>query len=349
MQIFQVNLKCHDIHRMKDFYTNVLEMELLTETESYFTIMAGTTKLLFEKGDSIPIYHVCFRTNAEYFDHMFQKLGAESVLLPNQKGEYSMFWKGKQAYFVDPDGNILEMLERPFEGTKKDWFQWHDVGEVGFPVKDVSAMEQELDQFLKNEQMDSSETFAFYGDRKGVFVLVKEGRNWYPTERAAVISPIKIFASGPRDDRFKHKDYPYELIVRKEWEGGIPAVQFRIARPTNQLDKLIAFYEKGLGLRRVGEFWNHEDYDGVMIGLPDSRYHLEFTQSKEKMELPQPTKEHLLVFYVADRFERDKIAERLAALGFLETEPENPYWGRGGITIADPDGWPIVLMNTPGI
>ncbi|MCM3089681.1 MULTISPECIES: VOC family protein [unclassified Cytobacillus] len=129
----------------------------------------------------------------------------------------------------------------------------------------------------------------------------------------------------------------------------MPAVQFRIARPTNQLDKLIAFYEKGLGLRRVGEFWNHEDYDGVMIGLPDSRYHLEFTQSKEKMELPQPTKEHLLVFYVADRFERDKIAERLAALGFLETEPENPYWGRGGITIADPDGWQIVLMNTPGI
>lgn len=106
-------------------------------------------------------------------------------LLPNQKGEYSMFWKGKQAYFVDPDGNILEMLERPFEGTKKDWFQWHDVGEVGFPVKDVSAMEQELDQFLKNEQMDSSETFAFYGDRKGVFVLVKEGRNWYPTERVS--------------------------------------------------------------------------------------------------------------------------------------------------------------------
>ncbi|WP_430515285.1 VOC family protein [Cytobacillus firmus] len=151
------------------------------------------------------------------------------------------------------------------------------------------------------------------------------------------------------DARFKHPDYPYEVIVRKEWEGSIPAVQFRIARPTNNLDKLIAFYEKGLGLKRVGEFWNHEGYDGIMIGLPDSQYHLEFTQSKEKMEHPQPTKEHLLVFYVADRLERDKIAERLAAFGYMETEPENPYWGRGGITIEDPDGWPIVLMNTPGI
>lgn len=125
---------------------------------------------------------------------------------------------------------------------------------------------------------------------------MKEGRNWYPTERAAFISPVKIFASGQRDARFKHQEYPYELIVRKEWEGSIPAVQFRIARPTNQLDKFIAFYEEGLGLKRVGEFWNHEGYDGIMFGLPDSQYHLEFTQSKEKMELPQPAKEHLLVF-----------------------------------------------------
>ncbi len=349
MKIFQLNLKCNDLDRMKEFYTNVLEMELLTETESYFAILAGSTKILFEKDAAIPFYHVCFRTNTEYFDHIYQKLGAESVLLPNECGEYSMFWKGKQAYFIDPDGNIIEMLERPLDGVKKEGIRWHDVGEIGLPAKDVSVMEQKLDQYLYNEQMDSSETFAFYGDRKGVFVLVKEGRNWYPTERAAVISPIKIFASGPRDAMFQHKEYPYEVIVRKEWEGSIPAVQFRIARPTNQLDKLISFYEKGLGLKRVGEFRNHEGYDGIMIGLPDSQYHLEFTQSKEKMELPQPTKEHLLVFYVGDRLERDNIAERLAAFGYLETEPENSYWSRGGVTIEDPDGWPIVLMNTPGI
>ena len=349
MKIFQLNLKCNDLDRMKEFYTDVLEMELLMETESYFTIMAGSTKILFEKDAAIPFYHVCFRTNTGYFDHMYQKLGAESVLLANESGEYSMFWKGKQAYFIDPDGNIMEMLERPLDGVKKEDIRWHDVGEVGLPVKDVSAMARELDQYLYNEQMDSSETFAFYGDRKGVFVLVKEGRNWYPTERASVISPIKIFASGPEDAMFQHQEYPYEVIVRKEWEGSIPAVQFRIARPTNQLDKLISFYEKGLGLKRVGEFRNHEGYDGIMIGLPDSQYHLEFTQSREIMELPKPTKEHLLVFYVGDRLERDNIAERLAAIGYLETDPENPYWGRGGVTIEDPDGWPIVLMNTPGI
>jgi catechol 2,3-dioxygenase-like lactoylglutathione lyase family enzyme len=334
---------------MKVFYTKVLEMELMAESEHYFTIMAGTTKILFEKDATIPFYHVCFRTKADYYDHMYQKLGLESVLISNEKGQYSMFWKGKQAYFVDPDGNIIEMLERPFNGEEEEGFGWHDVGEIGLPVLTIADMEQELNEILRNEQIDSSETFAFYGDTQGVFVLVKEGRHWYPTERPAICSPIKIVASGDRDATFKHKDYPYEIIVRKEWTASVPAVQFRIARPTNQLEKLIDFYEKGVGLERIGEFWQHEGYDGIMLGLPDSQYHIEFTQSEEIMELPRPTKEHLFVFYVANRFERDKIVNRLACMGYREVEPENPYWGRGGVTIEDPDGWRIVLMNTAGI
>ncbi|MGB5947670.1 MAG: VOC family protein, partial [Paenisporosarcina sp.] len=38
----------------------------------------------------------------------------------------------------------------------------------------------------------------------------------------------------------------------------------RIARPTDQLDRIIEFYETGLGLKRVGEFRQHNGYDGVM-------------------------------------------------------------------------------------
>ncbi|MBK9457019.1 MAG: hypothetical protein IPO24_16260 [Bacteroidetes bacterium] len=44
------------------------------------------------------------------------------------------------------------------------------------------------------------------------------------------------------------------------------AKQFRIARPTQQLEKVIEFYSKGLGLEIIGEFYNHAGYDGVMIG-----------------------------------------------------------------------------------
>ena len=31
-------------------------------------------------------------------------------------------------------------------------------------------------------------------------------------------------------------------------------VKFRIARPANKFEEVIAFYEKGLGLKRIGNF-----------------------------------------------------------------------------------------------
>jgi len=36
-------------------------------------------------------------------------------------------------------------------------------------------------------------------------------------------------------------------------------------------------------------------------------------------------------------------------MGYPEVAPENPYWMQKGITIEDPDGWRLVLMNTEGI
>lgn len=122
-------------------------------------------------------------------------------------------------------------------------------------------------------------------------------------------------------------------------------VKFRIARPTDQFEKVIAFYENGLGLKRIGEFYDHEGYDGVMFGLPDEEYHIEFTRHIDGSPCPVPTKDNLLVFYMGEDSERKKVSKRLHALGYDEVEPEKPYWKDKGITIEDPDGWRIVLMK----
>jgi uncharacterized glyoxalase superfamily protein PhnB len=123
-------------------------------------------------------------------------------------------------------------------------------------------------------------------------------------------------------------------------------VQFRVARPTDKFEEVINFYENGLGLKRLGEFQDHDGYDGVMFGLPDAEYHLEFTTHVDGSPCPAPTKDNLLVFYIPDKKEIEKITDRLNKLGYYEVEPENPYWKENGTTIEDPDGWRIVLMNT---
>lgn len=133
------------------------------------------------------------------------------------------------------------------------------------------------------------------------------------------------------------------------WSAGPPAVQFRIARPTDRLEAVVRFYHEGLGLPVIDSFGGHSGYSGVMLGLPGRDYHLEFTQHEAGSPCPAPTDDNLLVFYVPDRAAIDTIAARLARMGFPEVPPENPYWAERGVTIADPDGWRIVLMNTEGI
>ncbi|MCM3736399.1 VOC family protein [Bacillus cytotoxicus] len=125
-------------------------------------------------------------------------------------------------------------------------------------------------------------------------------------------------------------------------------VQFRFARPTDKFEEVIQFYETGLGLKRIGEFYNHEGYDGVMFGLPDEEYHLEFTRHVNGSPCPAPTKDNLLVFYMPNKDEIEKIMNRLNKMSYYEVEPENPYWKEKGTTIEDPDGWRVVLMNTDG-
>ncbi|SES63457.1 Glyoxalase/Bleomycin resistance protein/Dioxygenase superfamily protein [Oceanobacillus limi] len=123
------------------------------------------------------------------------------------------------------------------------------------------------------------------------------------------------------------------------------ATQIRIARPTDKFEEVIDFYENGLGLARIGEFKGHRGYEGVIIGLPDVNYHLEFTRHIDGSPCPAPTKDNLLVFYIPDKAEIDIVSQRLSKMGYEEVEPENKYWEEEGITIEDPDGWRIVLMN----
>jgi len=109
------------------------------------------------------------------------------------------------------------------------------------------------------------------------------------------------------------------------------------------------FYGKGLGLEKVGEFQKHGGYNGVMFGLPEKKYHLEFTQHESRNPIPHPPEDQLLVFYIADTFKWSETANRLRGMGYHQVPSENPYWDRGGITIEDPDGYRVVLMNTAGI
>ncbi|OBZ95963.1 hypothetical protein ADU59_06110 [Pararhizobium polonicum] len=131
-------------------------------------------------------------------------------------------------------------------------------------------------------------------------------------------------------------------------ENAVP-VQVRIARPTDKFNDVIAFYRDGLGLPELARFEAHNNYDGVMLGLPGKAVHLEFTHHGAGSPCPAPSLDNLIVLYVTDIAAYDRLNARMQRMGHAPVEPENPYWLGRSFTYADPDGWRVVVCRQTGI
>ena len=93
----------------------------------------------------------------------------------------------------------------------------------------------------------------------------------------------------------------------------------------------------------LDRFADHAGYSGVMLGLPGTDHHLEFTAHVEGTPGPAPTTENLLVLYIEDPAGHAAAVARLQA-HHAPVPLDNPYWAAvGAVAFADPDGWRMVL------
>lgn len=119
----------------------------------------------------------------------------------------------------------------------------------------------------------------------------------------------------------------------------------RIARPTDQLAAVVAFYRDGLGFEVLSQFEDHDGFDGVMLGRMGAAYHLEFTRKVGHTVGGAPTRDNLLVFYLPDEAAWRAAVARMERNGHAPVAAFNPYWDAKGKTFADPDGYRVVLQN----
>jgi hypothetical protein len=123
------------------------------------------------------------------------------------------------------------------------------------------------------------------------------------------------------------------------------AGHLRIARPVTELERSAAMYGRGLGLREVGRFEDHDGYDGVMLGAPGLGYHFEFTRHRRHPIGPAPTPEDLIVVYVPDPCAWKAACLLMIDAGFVEVVPVNPYWQARGRTFEDHDHYRVVICR----
>lgn len=119
----------------------------------------------------------------------------------------------------------------------------------------------------------------------------------------------------------------------------------RVARPSDNLEALLRFYEQGLGLAVLYRFEDHDGFDGVMLGREGAPYHFEFTRAHGHAAGRAPTPDNLLVFYLPDADDWKTAVRRMQDAGFEPVPAFNPYWDRDGVTFEDPDGYRIVLQK----
>ncbi|MGV0831235.1 VOC family protein [Empedobacter brevis] len=121
-------------------------------------------------------------------------------------------------------------------------------------------------------------------------------------------------------------------------------MQFRSARHTNRIKEIETFYTKILNLDILGDFKNHNGYDGLFIGKANTDWHLEFTTSSDEVN-HQFDEDDCLVFYPETQDEYEAVIKNLEFYRIEPIQAKNPYWNINGISFLDPDGFVVIVSS----
>ena len=126
----------------------------------------------------------------------------------------------------------------------------------------------------------------------------------------------------------------------------LPTSHLRIARPSRDLAAAERFWVAGLGLEVLLRIDDSAvgGHALLMLGWPDAGWHFELVGDPGGQTPPAPTEEDLLVLYLDGPVDED-VVTRLIDAGGVRMVARNPYWEEWGVTIADPDGYRLVLCT----
>lgn len=190
MVITDLQLTTSNVRAMKNFYCDLLGFHGHITGEYELYLKSGKTDLTFIPTTDHNLYHFAFLIPTGTIHSAIDYLEERNIeLLPLKGDKIIHFYEGEAIYFHDPDGNIVEFIERPTLGYASDEpFSPKSIiqlNEIGLPVGHPTQITDELkERFGLTPYPDApfSERFCWGGDYSGAFIIVIEGRHWLPTE-----------------------------------------------------------------------------------------------------------------------------------------------------------------------
>ena len=206
MEITNVIFRTSSLPALITFYRNVLELPTAITSINKITIGIGSTELVFEQVDGAdPFYHFAINIPSNKIEEARAWLAQRTKLIwmEDYKSEVADFknWHANSVYFFDPAGNILELIARFDLDNKSDApfssVQFLSVSEAGLVLREGEwdkttnnlLQEYHLNYFDKQPPLPQ---FEAIGDDEGLFIVVPEKRNWYPTSKPCGIFPMEV-------------------------------------------------------------------------------------------------------------------------------------------------------------
>lgn len=225
MQIQALHLAATDVAAQRKFYTTTLGLPLLEDNANSFSVQAGTTRLTFGQTEEQTnfLYHLAFTTPRNKWQEGKDWITQRVPLLEREGvSEFDGSWNSISLYFPDSTGNILEFIthrelaiETPGPFGPADILH---ISEIGFTVDNVPEHVAKIKSDLGYEIYRGSyaDTFAAVGDIYGLFIIVRKGRAWWPTNDVqAVVSPVEVTVAGEHQHHLQLDQYPYHINITK--------------------------------------------------------------------------------------------------------------------------------------
>lgn len=208
MRITRIELLAADLDEVERFYGSLLGLSVSRDPDSV-SVTIGWSTVVFRAGSAVPgAIHVAFTIPRNRFAEAKEWLVARVRILSSGGTDELVLdrepWHSKSLYFRGPDGIDLEFIARqnlPIDSSEPfTSASLLCVSEVGRAVPDVPAEVERLHRDLGIEPFgDWVDEFAPVGDQEGLFILVNEGRVWFPTTDALAFGePVEIWVTNEK-------------------------------------------------------------------------------------------------------------------------------------------------------
>ncbi len=218
MRILELHLHTSRLEALRRFYTDTLGLPLVASEADRFEVQAGASRLAFRStARGRPFYHFAFNIPAGALPAAKRFLQSRVELLTEDGADEfdSSLLQSRQVYFLDPAGNIGEFISPDSKAPQSAAFTINDIlgiSEIGLSTPTFAATVTQLcSEFGVAPLRQPSEDFGALGTLAGRFIVVSEGRHWFPTATGAEIHPFEALVEAPIARGCRFPDLPYAV------------------------------------------------------------------------------------------------------------------------------------------